>query len=81
MARPSLPVHRFGGVLYAYGKLLQAMGRLQDAEALLRESLDMRRSDPDLGPDHSKTKESLESLRSLLQDMGRLDAAEDLTAS
>ena len=61
--------------------LLQDMGRLQDAEPLLRESFDMRRSDPDLGPEHPKTKESLESLRSLLQALGRSEDAEALTAS
>ena len=61
--------------------LLQDMDRLQDAEPLLRESLDMRRSSPDLGPEHPKTKESLESLRSLLQAMGRSEDAEALTTS
>ena len=34
------------------------MGRLQDAELLLRESLEMRRNDPALGPEHPKVKES-----------------------
>ena len=61
--------------------LLQDMGRLQDAELLLRESLDMRRSDPRAGPEHPKAKESLESLRSLLQAMGRSEDAEALTTS
>merc|ERR1719333_1024303 len=64
---------KYGGFLHNFGMLLQDMGRLQDAEPLLRESFDMRRSDPDLGPEHSKTKESLKSLRSLLQAMGRLE--------
>ena len=54
---------------------------LRHAEALLRESLDMRRSDPDLGPEHPKAKESQKRLRSLLQAKGRLDEAEALTAS
>ena len=72
---------RFSGLLYAYGVLLQEMGRLEDAEAILRESLDMRRSAPNLGPEHPKTKESLESLRSLLQTMGRSEDAEALTTS
>ena len=59
--------------------LLQDMGRLEEAETLLRESLDMRRSQ--LGPEHPKAKKSLESLRSLLQAMGRSEDAEALTTS
>ena len=61
--------------------LLKDMGRMQDAEPLLRESFDMRRSDPDLGPEHPETKESLESLRLLLLAMGRLEDAEARIAS
>ena len=60
---------------------METWGRLEDAEAILRESLDMRRSDPNIGPEHPKAKESLESLRSLLQAMGRSEDAEALTTS
>ena len=63
------------------GKLLQDMGRWTNAERLLRESLDMRRNDPALGPEHPKVKESQDSLRSLLRTIGRSEDAEAVTAS
>ena len=62
-----------GASLNNMGTLLKALGRLEEAEPLLRQSLEIKHN--------PKLKESLESLRKLLQDMGRFEDAGALTAA